>query len=47
MTLNHLKLGRAVTFMRYIVSLVSLIFPAKTLIFPDIKFDESCRADGR
>ena len=47
MTLNHLKLRRAVTFMKYIVSLVSSIFLAKTLIFPDIKLDESCRANGR
>ena len=47
MTLNDLKLRRAVTFMKYIVSLVSLIFLAKTLIFPDIKLDESCRANGR
>ena len=32
MTLNHVKLGRAVTFMEYLASAVSLIFLTKTLI---------------
>ena len=32
MTLNCVKLGRAVTFMKYFASLVSLIFLVKTLI---------------
>ena len=32
MALNRVKLGRAVTFMKHLVSVVSLIFPAKTLI---------------
>ena len=33
MTLNHVKLGRAVTFMEYLASVVSLIFPAKAIIW--------------
>ena len=32
MTLNRVKLGRAVTFIKYLGSLVSLIFLALTLI---------------
>ena len=31
MTLNRVKLGRAVTFMKYLVSAVHLIFLPKTL----------------
>ena len=38
MTLNRLKLGRAVTFMKYLASVVSLIFLAKTLIWNKINF---------
>ena len=38
MTLNRLKLGRAVTFMKYLTSMVSLIFLAKTLIWNKIIF---------
>ena len=38
MTLNGLKLGHAVTFMKYLSSVVSLIFPAKTLIWNKINF---------
>ena len=33
MTLNRLKLGRAVTFMKYLVSVVPLIFLPETLIW--------------
>ena len=38
MTLNRLKLERAVTFMKYLASEVSLIFIAKTLISNKINF---------
>ena len=38
MTLNRVKLGRAVTFMTYLTSVVSLIFLAKTLIWNRITF---------
>ena len=38
MTPNCLKLGRAVTFMKYLASVVSLIFLAKTLIWNKINF---------
>ena len=38
MTPNRLKLGRAVTFMKYLASVVSLIFLAKTLIWNKINF---------
>ena len=41
MTLNRLKLGRAVTFMKYLASLVSLIFLVKTLIWNKINFPTS------
>ena len=41
MTLNCVKLGRAVTFMKYLASVVSLIFPAKTLIWNKITFPVS------
>ena len=52
MSFNCVKLGRAVTFMKYIDSVVSLIFLPKTLIWNKItyrlsKFIESCRADGK
>ena len=33
MTLNSVKLGRPVTFMKCLASIVSLILPPKTLIF--------------
>ena len=36
MTLNRVKLGRAVTFMKYLASVVSLIFLPKTLIWNKI-----------
>ena len=38
MTLNHVKLGRAVTFMKYLASAVSLICLPKTLIWNKITF---------
>ena len=41
MTLNCVKLGCAVTFMKYLTSLVSLIFLAKTLIWNKITFPTS------
>ena len=41
MTLNCVKLGRAVTFMKYLASVVSLIFLAKTLIWNKITFPAS------
>ena len=41
MTLNRVKLGRAVTFMKYLVSVVSLIFLPKTLIWNEITFPSS------
>ena len=47
MTLNRVKLGRAVTFMKYFACVISLIFLAKTLEqnhVPDIEFPEFCRA---
>ena len=36
MTLNRVKLGRAVTFMKYLTSVVSLIFIAITVIWNKI-----------
>ena len=56
MSLNRVKLGRAVTFMKCLTSVVSLIFLPKTLIWnknfiPNknfgIKFSEFCRASGK
>ena len=41
MTLNGLKLGRAVTFMKYLASVTSLIFLLKTLIWNKIMFPAS------
>ena len=41
MTLNGVKLGRAVTFMKYLAIVVSLIFLAKTLIWNKITFPAS------
>ena len=41
MTLNRVKLGRAVTFMNYLVRYVSLIFLSKTLIWNKITFPAS------
>ena len=41
MTLNRLKLGRAVTFMKFLARVVSLIFLAKTLVWNKITFPES------
>ena len=41
MNLNRVKLGRAVTFMKYLASVVSLIFLAKTLIWNKITFPAS------
>ena len=38
MTRNCVKLGRAVTFMKYIASVVSLIFLVKTSIWNKIMF---------
>ena len=52
MTLSRVKLGRTVTFIKYLTGVVSLIFLAKTLIrskimFPEVIFAESCRACGK
>ena len=41
MTLNRVKLGRAVTFIKYFDSVVSLIFVAKTSIWNKITFPAS------
>ena len=41
MSLNSVKLGRAVTFMKYLASVVSLIFLAKTLIWNKVTFSTS------
>ena len=41
MTLNRVKLGCAVTFMKYLASVVSLIFLPKTLIWNKITFPAS------
>ena len=38
MTPNRVKLGRAVTFMKHLASVVSLIFLPKTLIWNKITF---------
>ena len=38
MTLNRVKLGRAVTFMKYLASVVPLIFLPKTLIWNKITY---------
>ena len=40
-TLNRVKLRCAVTFMKYLASVVSLIFPPKTLIWNKITFPAS------
>ena len=41
MTLNCVKLGRAVTFMKYLASIVFLIFLAKALIWNKMTFPVS------
>ena len=41
MTLNRVKLGRVVTFMNYLASVVSLIFLSKTLIWNNTTFSAS------
>ena len=41
MTLNGVKPGRAVTFMKYLVSVLSLIFPPKISIWHKITFPAS------
>ena len=41
MTLNRVKLGHAVTFIKYVASVVSLIFIAKNLIWNKITFPTS------
>ena len=41
MTLSRVKLGRAVTFMTYLASVIFLIFLAKTLIWNKITFPPS------
>ena len=41
MTLNRLKLERAVTFMKYLASVVSLTFLLKNLIWNEITFPAS------
>ena len=49
MTLNRAKLGRAVTFTKYLASEVSLIFNfnLEKNHVPDIKVAESCRTGGK
>ena len=41
MTLNHVKLGRAVTFIKHLASVVFLIFLAKSLIWNKITLPSS------
>ena len=41
MTLNCVKLGQAITFTKYVASIVSLIFLVKTLIWIKITFPAS------
>ena len=41
MSLNCVKLGHAVTFMKYLASIISLIFLAKTLVWNKIKLQIS------
>ena len=41
MTFNRVKLGRAVTFMKYLASVVTLIFLPETLIWNKIMFPAS------
>ena len=41
MTINRVKLGRTVTFMKYFASVVSLIFLPKTLIWTKLTFPAS------
>ena len=41
MTLNRVKLGRAVTFMKYLASVVSLLFLVKTLTWNKIALPAS------
>ena len=41
MALDRIKLGRAVTFMKYLTSVVSLIFLAKTFIWNKTTFPAS------
>ena len=41
MTLNRVKLGRVITFMKYLARAVSLIFLAKALIWNKITFPVS------
>ena len=41
MALNRVKLGRTVTFMKYLASVVSLIFLAKTLTWNKMTFAAS------
>ena len=46
MILNRIKLGRAVTFMKYLASAVSLMFPLFSFISA-ITFTESCRTGDK
>ena len=41
MTLNRVKLGRAATLMKYLASVISLIYLAKILIWNKITFAAS------
>ena len=41
MTLNRVKLKRAFTLMKYLASVVSLVFPPKTLIWNKLTFPAS------
>ena len=41
MALNHVKLRRAVTFLKYLASVVFLLFLLKTLIWNEIAFPAS------
>ena len=47
MTLNRVKLGCAVTFMKYLTSVVFLIYLAETLFWIKVTFAESCRTGGK
>ena len=52
MTVNRVKLGRAVTFMKYLARVVSLIFLPETSIWnktrvSSIKFAKFCRTGGK
>ena len=45
MTLNRVKLGHAVTFMKQLASVVSLIYLPKSLVWNKITFPESNKSN--